>query len=97
MLNVYLAGEIHSNWREEIIQICEKEKLDVKFTSPITDHEASDNCGVEILGAEEKNFWKDRKGANINSIAVCFAIHPLTPVNNTLSVILFFPFMLFLI
>ena len=45
-----------------------KEKLDVKFTSPITDHEASDNCGVEILGAEEKNFWKDRKGANINSI-----------------------------
>ena len=44
MLNVYLAGEIHSNWREEIIQLCEKEKLDVKFTSPITDHEASDNC-----------------------------------------------------
>ena len=68
MLSVYLAGEIHSNWREEIIQLCEKEKLDIKFTSPITDHEASDNCGVEILGVEEKNFWKDRKGANINSI-----------------------------
>ena len=61
MLNVYLAGEIHSNWREEIIQLCEKEKLDVKFTSPITDHEASDNCGVEILGAEEKNFGKIEK------------------------------------
>ena len=68
MLNVYLAGEIHSNWREEIIQLCEKEKLDVKFTSPVTDHEASDNCGVEILGPEEKNIWKDRKGANINFI-----------------------------
>ena len=68
MLNVYLAGEIHSNWREEIIQLCEKEKLDVKFTSPVTDHEASDNCGVEILGHEEKNFWKDNKGANINSM-----------------------------
>src|SRR5210317_2390937 len=68
MLNVYLAGEIHSNWREEIIQLCEKEKLDVKFTSPVTNHENSDNCGVEILGAEEKNFWKDQKGANINSI-----------------------------
>ncbi len=63
-----MACTIHRNWREEIIQLCEKEKLDVKFTSPITDHEASDNCGVEILGAEEKNFWKDRKGANINSI-----------------------------
>ena len=68
MLKVYLAGEIHSNWREEIIQLCEKEKLEIEFSSPITDHESSDNCGVEILGAEEKNFWKDRKGANINSI-----------------------------
>ena len=68
MLKVYLAGEIHSNWREEIIELCEKEKLDIKFTSPVTDHEASDNCGVEILGEEEKNMWKDRKGANINSI-----------------------------
>ena len=68
MLKVYLAGEIHTNWREEIIDLCNKEKLDIKFTSPVTDHEASDNCGVEILGAEEKNMWKDRKGANINSI-----------------------------
>ena len=68
MLKVYLAGEIHSSWRDEIIQLCENEKLDVKFTFPVTDHEASYNCGVEILGAEEKNFWKDRKGAGINSI-----------------------------
>ena len=68
MLKVYLAGEIHTSWREEIIDLCNKEKLDIKFTSPITDHEASDNCGVEILGEEEKNMWKDRKGANINSI-----------------------------
>ena len=68
MLKVYLAGEIHTNWREEIIDLCLKEKLDIKFTSPVTDHKSSDNCGVEILGEEEKNFWKDRKGANINSI-----------------------------
>ena len=68
MLKVYLAGEIHTNWREEIIDLCDKEKLDIKFTSPVTDHEASDNCGVEILGEEDKNIWKDRKGANINSI-----------------------------
>ena len=68
MLNVYLSGEIHSNWREEIIQLCVKANLDIKFTSPVTDHEASDNCGVDILGKEEKNFWKDNKGAKINSI-----------------------------
>ena len=68
MLNVYLAGEIHSKWREEIIQLCQKEKLDVQFSSPVTNHENSDNCGVEILGDEEKIFWQDSKGANINSI-----------------------------
>tara|TARA_B110000483_G_scaffold156549_1_gene185890 strand:- start:227 stop:673 length:447 start_codon:yes stop_codon:yes gene_type:complete len=73
-MKVYLAGEIHTNWREEIIQLCEKEKLDVSFTSPVTDHEASDNCGVEILGVEEKNFWKDRKGAGINSILTKMSI-----------------------
>ena len=68
MLNVYLSGEIHSDWRQEIINLCNKENLEISFSSPITNHEASDNCGVEILGNEEKNFWKDNKGANINSI-----------------------------
>ncbi|PPR79539.1 MAG: hypothetical protein CFH01_00370 [Alphaproteobacteria bacterium MarineAlpha2_Bin1] len=68
MLNVYLSGEIHTNWRSEIIQLCEKEKLEINFSSPNTNHESSDNCGVEILGTEESNFWKDNKGAKINSI-----------------------------
>jgi YtoQ family protein len=68
MLNVYLSGEIHSDWRQEIINLCNEENLEISFSSPITNHEASDNCGVQILGDEEKNFWKDNKGANINSI-----------------------------
>ena len=68
MLNVYLSGEIHSDWRQEIIKLCKKQNLNISFSSPVTNHEASDNCGVEILGHEEKNFWKDNKGANINSI-----------------------------
>ena len=68
MLKVYLAGEIHTNWRDEIIDECKKQNLDIQFSSPVTDHASSDDCGVEILGQEEKNFWKDRKGANINSI-----------------------------
>ena len=68
MLKVYLAGEIHTNWRDEIIDESKKQNLDIQFSSPVTDHASSDDCGVEILGPEEKNFWKDRKGANINSI-----------------------------
>ena len=68
MLNVYLSGEIHTDWRQEIIDECQKEGLDINFTSQVTNHELSDNCGDDILGAEENNFWKDNKGANINSI-----------------------------
>ena len=68
MLNIYLAGEIHSDWRDEIIQLTKKNDLNVNFTSPVTDHDASDNCGVEILGNEETQFWKDNKGAKLNAI-----------------------------
>ena len=68
MLNIYLAGEIHSDWREDIIQLSKKNDLNVNFSSPVTDHDASDNCGVEILGNEETQFWKDNKGAKLNAI-----------------------------
>ena len=65
-LNVYLSGEIHTDWRERIISGAQG--LDVTFSGPVTDHAASDDCGVAILGGEDKKFWHDRKGALVNSI-----------------------------
>ena len=65
-LQIYLSGEIHTDWRERIVEGAEG--LDVSFSSPVTDHEASDDCGVAILGAEPDKFWHDRKGALLNSI-----------------------------
>ena len=65
-LKVYLSGEIHTDWRDVIIRGAQG--LDVSFDSPVTDHEASDDCGVVILGAEENKFWHDRKGALLNAI-----------------------------
>ena len=65
---VYLAGEIHSDWRERVADACAQRELPVEFTAPITDHGASDHCGVDILGAEESPFWKDHKGAQVNAI-----------------------------
>lgn len=65
-LNVYLSGEIHTNWREQIIEGAQG--LDVTFNSAVTDHAASDDCGVAILGAEPDKFWHDRKGAMVNAI-----------------------------
>jgi YtoQ family protein len=66
--NVYLAGEIHSDWREQIAEGAAKEGLDVSFSSPVTDHGASDDVGVAILGEEPEGFWKDHKGAGVNAI-----------------------------
>ena len=67
-LKVYLSGEIHTNWRKEIIDKCNKENLEIKFSSPITNHELSDDVGVQILGKENNKFWHDNKGAKINAI-----------------------------
>ncbi|KIC46463.1 hypothetical protein RA28_01325 [Ruegeria sp. ANG-S4] len=66
MLKVYLSGEIHTDWREQII--AGAEGLDVAFSSPVTDHAASDDCGVAILGAEPNKYWHDHKGAMVNAI-----------------------------
>lgn len=65
---VYLSGEIHTDWRERIEAGVKAADLPVDLVSPVTDHETSDKCGVEILGAEEKAFWEDRKGANVNAL-----------------------------
>lgn len=66
--SIYLAGEIHSDWRTELISMINERGLPVLCTGPVIDHEASDNCGVDILGQEDAPFWKDRKGAGLNAI-----------------------------
>jgi YtoQ family protein len=65
--NVYLSGEIHTNWRQEIIDGANAHDLPVSFTSAVTDHQASDTAG-DLLGAETNNFWHDHKSAKINKI-----------------------------
>jgi len=64
---VYLSGEIHTNWRSQIIEACNKLGLPVFFTSAVTDHGASDDAG-DVLGVESNSFWKDHKSAKVNAI-----------------------------
>ncbi|MCB1482356.1 MAG: YtoQ family protein [Rhodobiaceae bacterium] len=64
--NVYLSGEIHTDWREEIM--AGASGLPVDFSAPVTDHDSSDDCGVAIMGAEPNKFWHDHKGAKLNAI-----------------------------
>ena len=73
-LKVYLSGEIHTNWRNEIIHKCKSKNLEIEFSSPTTNHELSDDVGVKILGNEEKKYWHDNKSAKINAIRTRNAI-----------------------
>lgn len=65
---IYLSGEIHTNWREQITQGIIENQLDIEVLSPITDHDSSDNVSSRILGEEQNTFWKDHKSAKINSL-----------------------------
>lgn len=64
---VYLSGEIHTDWREQIKAGAEAAELPIEFVSPVTVHEASDAAG-DLLGEESNSFWRDHKSAKVNAI-----------------------------
>ena len=64
---IYLSGEIHSDWRQQIMQGAASDNLPVVFTSAVTDHEASDAAG-DGLGAESDSYWRDHKSAKVNAL-----------------------------
>ncbi|UGS36389.1 YtoQ family protein [Capillimicrobium parvum] len=66
--NVYLSGEIHTDWRARIEDGAAAAGLDIAFTGPVTDHAASDDCGAAILGEPAERFWHDHLGAGVNAI-----------------------------
>ena len=65
--NVYLSGEIHTDWRDQIDAGAESRGLPIEFSSAVTNHEASDAAG-DLLGAEDSNFWRDHKSAKVNAM-----------------------------
>lgn len=71
-MKVYLSGEIHTPWRDEIIAACTG--LAIDFSGPVTDHATSDDAGALIMGAEAQKFWHDHKGAKLNAIRTRNAI-----------------------
>ena len=72
--NVYLSGEIHSDWRERIEAGIREAQLPVQTSAPVTDHAASDDAGTGTLGEEDEGFWRDHKGAGVNAIRTQTAI-----------------------
>ena len=65
--NVYLSGEIHSDWRQQLIDGAQALDLPVSFSSAVTDHDASDAAG-DMLGPDSDGFWRDHKSSKVNGI-----------------------------
>lgn len=67
--NVYLSGEIHTDWRERIMQGANDAGLAVAFTSAVTNHGASDAAG-DLLAPDSEGFWRDHKSAKVNAMRI---------------------------
>ncbi|WLR50261.1 YtoQ family protein [Bacillus tianshenii] len=66
-LIVYLAGQIHDDWRNEIKQKAKDMQLPIHFVGPMENHDRSDNIGEEILGKQPNSIIKDDAASDINN------------------------------
>ncbi|ABV63290.1 MULTISPECIES: YtoQ family protein [Bacillus] len=66
-LTVYLAGEIHSQWRDEIKEKSQSLKLPVTFVGPMENHDRSDHIGEDILGEQPNAIFKDDAASDLNN------------------------------
>lgn len=67
-LTVYLAGQIHDDWRDEFRQQAKQMNLPLTFLSPMENHDRSDNIGEEILGEQPNNIIKDEVASQMNNL-----------------------------
>lgn len=67
-LTVYLAGEIHTDWRGELKEKAKALQLPVHFVGPMENHERSDKIGEEILGEQPGPVYLDQASSSINNL-----------------------------
>ena len=67
-ITVYLAGEIHSSWREQLRELVAGKDLPVRFVGPQEEHGRSDSAGEDILGAQPSARFRDLVGAGVNTL-----------------------------
>lgn len=67
-LTVYLAGEIHSSWRDEIENLSKEKGLPLTFVSPQTNHDLSDDIGEQVLGEQPGKYYRDDAASSINNL-----------------------------
>src|SRR5690625_1657291 len=66
-LTVYLAGEIHTDWRDRVKAMAKEKNLPLTFVSPQTNHDRSDDIGESILGKQPDNLYRDEAASSVNN------------------------------
>lgn len=66
-LTVYLAGEIHTDWRDELISKTRESGLDLEFVSPQLVHDRSDDIGEAIQGTQPNAYFRDLAASDVNN------------------------------
>jgi YtoQ family protein len=67
-ITIYLAGEIHSEWRGELRSLLEERGLPIDLVGPQERHDRSDDVGEAILGEQPDPRYRDLVGAGVNTL-----------------------------
>lgn len=69
-LTIYLAGEIHSDWRDRLRAHLDALDLpaDITFVGPQEVHDRSDDVGEDILGEQPNQRYRDLLGGQVNTL-----------------------------
>jgi YtoQ family protein len=67
-LAIYLAGEIHSDWRDRFRDLLASRGIEAIFLGPQEDHGLSDDIGEKILGKQPGPRYRDLQGARVNTL-----------------------------
>ncbi|HET7579890.1 MAG TPA: YtoQ family protein [Bacillales bacterium] len=67
-LTVYLAGQIHDDWRDQIKAEAKQKDLPLHFVGPMENHDRSDKIGEEILGTQPGKVFKDEAASAVNNL-----------------------------
>lgn len=67
-MTIYLAGEIHGPWRQQLRELVEARSLPVRFVGPQEEHDRSDSVGEDIVGSQPTPRYRDLEGARANAL-----------------------------
>jgi len=68
MLTIYAAGEIHSDWRNDLRKALSDRGVEAEVVGPQEVHDRSDSVGEDILGDQPGPRDRDLMGARMNTL-----------------------------